>query len=173
MKYIVTGDSDIAKKPLKQLLAHIETKQALTEYLAVFTLAALRNTYQIAITYSQKTISNISEFSDELMCHDHEEADTLIILHALDVTKTNPFAECIVIASDTDVFLLLVYYYEQLPMSTFFRIGTGDDERDISIQKCHFEIGPERANAILGFHVLTGFYYFCLLYTSPSPRDRG
>ncbi|XP_066928999.1 uncharacterized protein [Clytia hemisphaerica] len=155
VRYIVTSDSDISKKPLKQLLAHIETKQALTEYLAEFTMKAMMDTVQIAITYSQQTISNI-QLSDDLMRHDHEEADTLIVLHALNVAKNDPFSDCVVVASDTDVFLLLIHYYERLPMSTVFRIGTGDKERDIPIMKCYNEIGPLRAQAILGFHVLTG-----------------
>ena len=44
------------------------------------------------------------------MSHEHEEADMLLILHALDVAKDNPFKECIVLPRDTYVFLLLIYY---------------------------------------------------------------
>ena len=40
----------------------------------------------------------------ELTNYDHEEAETLLILHALDVTKYNAFKECIVLSPDTDLF---------------------------------------------------------------------
>ena len=90
------------------------------------------------------------------MNHDHEEADTLLILHALDVAKDDPFKECIVLSPDTDVFLLLVHYYQSLPHLTCFRTGKGEKQRNIDIQSCYEAIGANRAQAILGFHVLTG-----------------
>ena len=34
-------------------------------------------------------------------------------------------------------------------------------------------IGPNGAGKTTVFNCLTGFYKPCLLYTSPSPRDRG
>ena len=49
-------------------------------------------------------MSNISDFPDDLRTHSHEEADTLIILHAIDVAKENPFTKLYTSCSDTDVF---------------------------------------------------------------------
>ena len=61
--------------------------------------------------------------SPELMSHDYEEADTFLILHALDVAKGNQYKECIALSSDTDIFLLLIYYYQSLPHLTYFSTG--------------------------------------------------
>ena len=141
---------------MKQLLAHINTKQALTEYLADYTLNVLKDTKSVAITFSKQTKTNIQGFNLDLANHDHEEADTLLVLHAIDVGKSNPFQECIVVSLDKDVFLLLVHYYEQLPNSTGFRTGSGKNEPTISVQRCFEALGSKRAEAILGFHVLTG-----------------
>jgi len=156
IKYKITSNSDISKKSLKQLLAHIETKQALTEYLAEYTMDSLQDSFQIAVTFSKQTITNIDELSTDLQNHDHEEADTLLVLHAIGVTKMNPFSECVVVSPDTDVFLLLLYYYELIPHATLFRTGRGDAERDISLQQCFENLGLKKSKAVLGFHVLTG-----------------
>ena len=68
------------------------------------------------------------------MNHDLEEADTLIILHALDVAKENPLKKCIVLSPDTDVFLLIIYYYQSLP---YFHIFMGESQCNIDIQICY------------------------------------
>ena len=141
---------------MKQLLAHIEIKQALTEYLAEYTMDSLKNLFQIAVTFLEQTITNIPKFSPNLRNHDHEEADTLLVLDAIDVAKTNPFNGCVLDSPDTDVFLLLLHYYEVLPPAVLFQTGRGDAERDISIQQCYESIGCKKAKAILGFHVFTG-----------------
>ena len=57
---------------------------------------------------------------------------------------------------DTDVFLLLIYYYDLLPMATTFRTGRGASLRDINIRSCVEAIGVNRSKAILGFHTFTG-----------------
>jgi len=155
-RYKISSNSDISKIPLKTLLANIETKQALTEYLAAYVMDSLEGTRKLAITFAKQTVTNISDFSDDMRCHDHEEADTLLILHAIGVAKRNPFTECIIVSPDTDVFLLLLHHYEQIPNATLFRTRTGNKERDISIQRCYESLGSEKSKAIFGFHVLTG-----------------
>ena len=93
VKYKITSNSVLGKKSLKQLLAHIETKQALTEYLAEYTMDSRKDSSQIAVTFLNQTITNIPEFSVDLRNHDHKEADTLLVLHTIDVAKTNPLNE--------------------------------------------------------------------------------
>ena len=60
--------------------------------------------------------------------HDHEEADTLLILHCHDVAKKHPFSEC---APETEVFLLLIHHF-----------------RNINISKCYETIMPVEATAL-------------------------
>ena len=67
----------------KLVTTHINTKQALTEYLADYTLNALKDTKSIAITFSKQTKTNIQRFNLDLAYHDHEEADTLSVLHTI------------------------------------------------------------------------------------------
>ena len=60
------------------------------------------------------------------MNHDDEEVDTVLILHALDLTKDNPYKEYFVLSTNTNVFLLLICYYQLLYHLAYFRNGTGE-----------------------------------------------
>ena len=157
VKYKISDGGDIGNSSLKQLLAHIETKKDLTTYLTEYTQQVLQDEgLNYSITHNLVTVTNIQDFHIGLKNHDHEEADTLLVLHAIDVAKQDLFTECYVFSPDTDVFLLLIYYCESLPLVTYFRTGRGSDERDINIKQCFEALGARRSTAILGFHVLTG-----------------
>ena len=57
---------------------------------------------------------------------------------------------------DTDVLLLLIHHYPQLPQSILFSTGRGENLRNIDIGRCYENIGQEHSDALLGFHTLTG-----------------
>ena len=71
------------------------------------------------VTYDVVSESNIPNF---LMVgeHDHEDTDTLLILHCHDVAKGDPFLKCVVCSPDTDVFLLLFQHFPELTPCTLF-----------------------------------------------------
>ena len=157
VRYKLSDVTDISNIRLKQLLSHIDTKQDLTIYLSNHTAKALEEiNKRYVITFDTKSITNLDQFPEELRRHDHEEADTLLLLHCWDIGRQNTFNECIVYSPDTDVFLLLVHFYESLPQSLLFRTGRGKDLRSICIKSCYEAIGPNRAKALLGLHTLTG-----------------
>ena len=135
VKYKISDGGDIGNSSLKQLLAHIETKKDLTTYLTEYTQQVLQDEgLNYSITHNLVTVTNIQDFHIGLKNHDHEEADTLLVLHAIDVAKQDLFTECYVFSPGTDVFLLLIYYCESLPLVTYFRTRRGSDERDINIK---------------------------------------
>ena len=78
-----------------------------------------------AVSYTTKCISNLEDFAQEMMTHDHEEVDTLLLLHAADVSARNPFTELHIYSPDTDVFLLTIHKYPILCANTAFKIGSG------------------------------------------------
>ena len=51
------------------------------------------------------------DFDYGLQGHNHKEADTLIVLHCFQIAKTELFREVIIVCSDTDVLLMLLYHY--------------------------------------------------------------
>ena len=156
VRYQISDNTNISNIQLKQLLSHIDTKQDLTVYLANHTIEALEEVgKRYVVTYDTLSKTNIDEFAD-LLKHDHEEADTLLVLQCWEIARQNPFTECIVYSPDTDVFLLLVHHFESLPQSLIFRTGKGKDMRDICIRSCFEAIGPSHAKALLEFHTITG-----------------
>ena len=83
----------------------------------------------------------------------HEEADTKIILHALDASVQN-FHRVVVCTRDTDILLLLIRHEtaEEVWMSS----GTSKDKHFIPVCTVRENLEPEVVHNILSFHALTG-----------------
>ena len=72
----------------------LKQKNDLTIYLAEKAIANFKNVNGgYAVSYTTKCLSNLEDFAQETMTHDHGEADTLLLLHATDVSARNPFTE--------------------------------------------------------------------------------
>jgi len=87
VQYHVDDTVNLANIPLKQFLSHIQTKSELTDYLADKTLKHFSQ-HQVSFTVVSGTEakSNNASLYENLKQHDHEEANTLIILHCLDIS---------------------------------------------------------------------------------------
>ena len=55
----------------------------------------------------RKCITDIPQYPDELLQHNQEKADTLILPQAKNLTDLDPFTDFYVLSLDTDVLLLL------------------------------------------------------------------
>ena len=89
--------------------------------------------------------------------NNHEEADTLVLLHAIEASST-PLPEDVthfvtIYSSDTDIFVLLVSFYDKLPPHTYMRTT---QDRIIDIRKSVATIGHDKAKALIGLHGFTG-----------------
>ena len=141
---------------LKVTLISCHTKMELTAYLGEKLVSACKTIQKdFIVVYENKCKTNLPVLQDVLI-HDQEEADTLMILYGIVITRLNPFQELVVCSPDTDVLLLLIYFYEQLCPSTIFRTGRTNQVRDINIGLAHEALGEERSKALLGFHCFTG-----------------
>ena len=76
--------------------------------------------HQYVLSYKNKSVSNIVIYSNQLQEHDHKEADTLLILLAVDIAKLNPFSKCVAYSLDTVVFFLLINHYSKLSQVLHF-----------------------------------------------------
>ena len=103
------------------------------------------------VTSRTHTKGNV-DIPDSLLSHRQEEADTLLILHALNVPNDT---ELVVSSPDTEVLLLLVHMNPSLPICTTFFTGKGPTKRNISVQGIYNKLGSKRASALLEFHALT------------------
>ena len=114
-------DTFINNLKTKEFLFSAETKEELTIYLSEKLIGEfLYQNKQFVVVYDNKCETNISNFENNLRVPCHEEADTLIVLHGIDVAKRDPFQELYIDCWDTDVFLLLLYYFEKLCTRTVF-----------------------------------------------------
>lgn len=90
-----------------------------------------------------------------LLTHSQQEADTLLLLHALSIDK---IAEVVIAFPDTNVFLLMVQMYPSLPSDRSFLTRKGSPKGNIPVQPVYDKLEQRRASAsaILGFHALPG-----------------
>ena len=112
---------------------------------------AMKTDQQYVVAWRQHVYSSF-----DLCCHasSHEEANTMIIFHAIK-TKERGATQLDVHSPDTDVFILLIRKYLQLPKETSFVTGRGTQQRRIQIKKIYDELGPARAAALPGLHAFT------------------
>lgn len=85
----------------------------------------------------------------------HEEADTKLILHAIDAA-VNGATQINIHSPDTDVFVLSIRRYPQLCKETYFVTGTGQRRRKISLRPIYEALGPNKAAALPAFHAFSG-----------------
>ena len=135
-RYKVTGNTNISGTTSKKFLSHVKTKNELTIYLAEKAIINFENVNGgYAVSYTAKCISNLEDFAQEMMTHNHEEADTLLLLHAADVSARTPFTELRIYSPDTDE--CISSYYSQVSntlCNTAFKAGSGKQARTIPIR---------------------------------------
>ena len=86
IKYIIRDSTPLEGITLKDFLSHIETKSDLTTYLAEYCVKELKKTdKKFVVVYQTYCVTNIENYPPDLVYHNHEEADTLIMLQAKNV----------------------------------------------------------------------------------------
>lgn len=141
---------------LKDWLADVRTKSELVNYLGNKSYehnVSPQNKLNIfLVSFDNKTLGNVF-VPLTLQSHNHEVADTLMILHALTIPKD---ARLDVKSPDTDVFFLLVHIYSKLPAKTSFVVGDGSLQKKRSFGEFYSVLGENYARTLLGFHAFTG-----------------
>ena len=115
----MTDSTRIRHLEAKKFLASIETKRELTRYLADKLAVDLEKDF--VVVFDRSCFSNLADLKESLKTYGQEEADTGIVLHAIDVCRRDPFSELTISCSDIDVLLTLLNYFEQLPSTTIFK----------------------------------------------------
>jgi hypothetical protein len=85
----------------------------------------------------------------------HEEADTKLVLHALDASSSGATAVHVQ-SLDTDVLVLLLRRYLELCQDTAFVTGVGQNLRAIKPGPIHAALGDNKPAALTAFHALSG-----------------
>lgn len=86
-----------------------------------------------------------------------EEADTRIILHCCHIATHCTDSSAIIVRSpDTDVFLLLMKFSQNIRIPLIMDTGVADKRRLIDIRSAVQSIGNDLCNALLSLHAFTG-----------------
>ena len=92
--------------------------------------------------------------------HGHEEADTMIPLHAVDIVRGSKLRTIDVWSPDTDVLILRIDLgaNDHLGVLTTFRLLTGKvaKYRAIDVRDRVVALGPEKSRGLIGLHNFTG-----------------
>lgn len=140
---------------LKDFLSNVKTKAELTENLAVKCLSHFvthpDRLKKFIVTVGTETRGN-TDIQNILCSHSHEEADTLLIPHALTMDKN---AELVVDSPGADVFLLLTGMFPKLPSGIKFLTVIRKTRRSIAVKPVYDVLGEKRSSAIIGFHAFT------------------
>ena len=138
----------------EKLLSHTKTKMELADYLAQKTIEdGVHKRRRVVVAWTSECKRTREDFS--YLQSNHEEADTKIILHAVDATSRGA-TDLRIYSPDTDVFVLALRRYSSLCRNTLFITGTGRNHREIELHPIYQALGPERAAALPAFHALSG-----------------
>ncbi|XP_066919527.1 uncharacterized protein [Clytia hemisphaerica] len=148
--YKVTDSTRIEHLSTKEFLSSIETKQELTQYLSLKLSEHLVKDF--VIVFKETVFSNIPDLNQELFIYNHEEADTAIVLHAIDASARKDFIELVILCSDTDVLLILLHYFDRISSTTIFKTIN----KEFVLREIHERLSPEICKGLLGFHAMSG-----------------
>ena len=141
VRYRITDSTKIQHIPMKKLLYHEGTKDELTMFFSEKIMhMAVKTGQQYVVAWQQHVDSSFDSF-----CHasSHEEADTKIIFHAIKAKETGA-TQLDVYSPDTDVFILLIRRYPQLPKETSFVTGRGTQQRKYRLRTYMMNLGQQK-----------------------------
>ena len=154
MYYRITDSTHIGKVTMKRLLSHGATKKEFTEYLSAKAL-------QMAEGKGMKFVvawGSTCEATHRGITHiksSQEEADTKIILHALDAA-THGATEINIHSPDTDVLVLALRRYPELCNDVNFSTGTGLRHRVTKLKSAVQALGNLMVAALPDLHAFSG-----------------
>ena len=124
----ICRDAAPIRTTFKQFVASIKAKDSLTDYLANKILDHYQSHDTEVIVSTQRGARSNHGDVDGLSST-QEEADTLLILHALHAVRTGSDVQ--IMSPDTDVLLLALWRYPQLGHNPSFVTGVGVKKRKI------------------------------------------
>ena len=152
--YRVTDSTHLGKVPMKKLLSRNKTNMELTEYLARKALdhaeiigKGLGAAWATACEATQKNVTHLPTTQ--------EEADTKIVLHAVDAAAHRA-TEINIHSPDTGVFIPSLRRNPRLCYETTFITRTGQRHRVIKLQPIVHSLGTHKIAVLPARHALSG-----------------
>jgi len=148
--YIVQDSTCIRDKGT--FLASNDTKDSLTLYLAQKLIDMSTAGNLVTVTCSGVVTNSDCPVSTGVSTH--EEADTLMILHAVEVAETGLGVH--LYCQNTAVLLLALRRVPQLGIEPAVIMGTRERRHKVMLKPIYDQLGPDKASALINWHALTG-----------------
>ena len=104
------------------------------------------------VVFGTTALTNMASFNPNLLIHNQEEADTGIVLHALDFCKSDSLLQVVVSCPNTNVSLLLLNYFDVLNSCTIFNTS----HQVYYLQNIFENLNPKADKSLFGFHAFSG-----------------
>ena len=140
---------------MKDLLSCSQNKETLSTFLAAQLIECKKDSQTTYVVTSKGDCMASNSLPIQHLRSEQEEADTRMLLHALDATRRG--ATSITIQSpDTDVLVLTLWVYKRLCPDTTVIVGTGGKRRSIPLGLLYEAVGEELVKALPGFYAFSG-----------------
>jgi len=148
--YIVEDSTSIRDKSL--FLSSNATKDSLTLYLAqqLINQSSIEN----LVTVTRSSVMKNSEVHVRTGVSTQEEADTIMVLHAVEVAIAG--LDVHIYSQDTDVLLLALRRVPLLGTKPAMIMGTSEHRRKVMMKPIYDALGADKASALINWHALTG-----------------
>ena len=115
-------------------------------------------TNKIVVTaFEDKALISNGAMVGNLSPCNHEEADTRVFLHALDMRRHNSIEHVMIKTVDTDVVVLAVALFAGLNVKELWiDFGSGQNQAYYPIHTIYNSLRPEKSKGLLFFHAFTG-----------------
>ena len=110
----------------------------------------------VVVATREKVLSNSTDFIPTTCVSSHEEADTLMMLHALEIVNSKPGRKVDFFAQDTDWWVLVLRHLPELGKTTSLIHSSSQEREKVKIWPIYEAIGEKRAAGLPGYHALTG-----------------
>ena len=150
-------ESRTFKKDFLQFLAEEWSKDEYKDLLKECTVYVNYNNICIQLTGNENGVETTAV--PELR-NTHDEADTILALHANHASSTQPDANIVVRANDTDVLVILIYHSNHFKCQLFMDVGSNDDNTRRYIHVTKLAESMENMSLVLpALHAFTGCDY--------------
>jgi len=150
----VCMDSTPIRTAMDTFLSSSKTKSSLTEYLSMKVLNHFTESEKSVIVSTKNGVHSTQQQPVMHLTTTQEEADTILILHALEAAKSRGVIH--ILSPDTDVFILALRRFPELGQQTCMILGAGEHQRIVPLRPIYEALGEDLAAALPGFHSFTG-----------------
>ena len=132
-------------------------KTELFRFLSEKIITSIETNKIVVTAFEDKALISKGAMVENLSPCNHEEADTRVFLHALDMRRHNSIEHVMIKTVDTDVVVLAVALFAELNIKELWiDFGSGQNQAYYPIHTIYNSLGPEKSKGLLFFHAFTG-----------------